>query len=222
MYAREKYPPNQSGAHRGDPQGADPGKPRAFRRERLRGYGTPEIVKAAAVTRGALYHHFRDKADLFAAVVRAEAESVASEIEAAICRMHLQPLLHWKRVVPHISPRWPRPAAFDYCCWMALQFWAMPRSGRLTLRPVAGRCGMAWQRRCQKHAPAESVDALADMLSAAFDRAAIAIAAGAAAPAYRESLGQLVDALDWRAQRKTPADPSQRGFVVSDRSEGVS
>ena len=44
-----------------------------------RGYadvGTEEIVQAAGVTRGALYHQFRDKADLFAAV----AETVQAEI----------------------------------------------------------------------------------------------------------------------------------------------
>jgi AcrR family transcriptional regulator len=44
-----------------------------------RGYadvGTEEIVRAAGVTRGALYHQFRDKADLFAAV----AEEVEAEI----------------------------------------------------------------------------------------------------------------------------------------------
>jgi AcrR family transcriptional regulator len=48
-----------------------------------RGYaavGTEEIVKAAGVTRGALYHQFRDKAGLFAAV----AEEVEAEIAARI------------------------------------------------------------------------------------------------------------------------------------------
>jgi AcrR family transcriptional regulator len=40
------------------------------------GVATEEIVQAAGVTRGALYHQFRDKADLFAAV----AESVHAEI----------------------------------------------------------------------------------------------------------------------------------------------
>src|SRR5215475_8185271 len=47
-----------------------------------RGYadvGTEEIVRAAGVTRGALYHQFRDKADLFAAV--------AEEVEAEIARL---------------------------------------------------------------------------------------------------------------------------------------
>ena len=48
-----------------------------------RGYadvGTEEIVRSAGVTRGALYHQFRDKADLFAAV----AEEVEAEIAERI------------------------------------------------------------------------------------------------------------------------------------------
>jgi AcrR family transcriptional regulator len=44
---------------------------------------TPEVVIQAGVTRGALYHHFEDKRDLFRAVVEREAERVASEIEAS-------------------------------------------------------------------------------------------------------------------------------------------
>jgi AcrR family transcriptional regulator len=45
--------------------------------------GTPEIVAAAGVTRGALYHHFADKHEMFAAVIRAEAEAVATLIESS-------------------------------------------------------------------------------------------------------------------------------------------
>jgi AcrR family transcriptional regulator len=49
--------------------------------------GTEEIVAAARVTRGALYHHFQDKTDLFRAVMEQVAREVAEHlIEAELSR----------------------------------------------------------------------------------------------------------------------------------------
>lgn len=45
--------------------------------------GTEEIVAAARVTRGALYHHFRDKTDLFRAVMEQVAREVAEDLVTA-------------------------------------------------------------------------------------------------------------------------------------------
>ena len=45
--------------------------------------GTPDIVAAAGVTRGALYHHFDDKQALFRAVVEEEHLLLAMSINAA-------------------------------------------------------------------------------------------------------------------------------------------
>lgn len=51
---------------------------RLFTERGYEGVGTEEIVRAAGVTRGALYHHFGDKASLLDAVyARIEAESTA-------------------------------------------------------------------------------------------------------------------------------------------------
>jgi AcrR family transcriptional regulator len=44
---------------------------------------TEEIVRRAGVTRGALYHHFRDKRDLFAAVVEQVEQDVMERVGTA-------------------------------------------------------------------------------------------------------------------------------------------
>lgn len=54
-----------------------------FAREGFGQTSTDAIIAEAGVTRGALYHHYRDKADLFEAVCRDLATEAAEEIERA-------------------------------------------------------------------------------------------------------------------------------------------
>ncbi|MEQ8586524.1 MAG: helix-turn-helix domain-containing protein [Thalassobaculaceae bacterium] len=154
--------------------------------------GTPEIVAAAGVTRGALYHHFADKADLFRAVVTAEAAAVAAAIERAAD-----------------TDGSPRQALIEGA---GAYFAAMTEPGRARLLlldgpAILGPEAMAALDRDQgggtlRHGlaaasrridPAE-LDALADCLSAAFDRAALAIAGGADPAPYCAAITRLIDA----------------------------
>ena len=65
-----------------------------------RGYaatGTEDIVIAADVTRGALYHHFKDKADLFRAVMAECAQEMAQRlVEQETARAEQQPGDAWQ------------------------------------------------------------------------------------------------------------------------------
>lgn len=154
--------------------------------------GTPEIVAAAGVTRGALYHHFADKAALFRAVVTAEAAAVADAID---------------RVAKTDGP--PRRALIEGA---GAYFAAMTEPGRARLLllegpAVLGPEAMAELDREQgggtlrrglaaalpKIDPPD-LDALADCLSAAFDRAALAIAGGADPAPYCAAITRLIDA----------------------------
>ena len=60
---------------------------------------TEEIVKRAKVTRGALYHHFKDKRDLFEAVVEEVARGIATTIDdtAVPARTPLETLVEGMR-----------------------------------------------------------------------------------------------------------------------------
>jgi AcrR family transcriptional regulator len=60
---------------------------RLFTEQGYAATGTEEIVASARVTRGALYHHFQDKTDLFRAVMEQIAREVAEQlIDAELSR----------------------------------------------------------------------------------------------------------------------------------------
>ncbi|NMM45287.1 TetR/AcrR family transcriptional regulator [Rhodospirillaceae bacterium KN72] len=157
--------------------------------------GTPEIVSAASVTRGALYHHFADKADLFRAVVVAEAEAVAAEIEASAATA--------------TSPI----EALEYGA--AAYFKAMAVPGRAHLLLVEGPAVLGVDTMAEIDrvtgggtlkaglaAAAQSagddflaIEEAAVLLSAVFDRAAYAIAQGGDTDRYRQVVRRLLNGL---------------------------
>ena len=161
---------------------------------REKGYaetGTPEIVAAAAITRGALYHHFTDKADLFRAVVEREAASVADRIEQDTARSSsaMQALLD---------------GADAY-------FAAMAEPGRVRLLLVDGPAVLGARemrdidRRTGGHSLKRGLaaiigseigdgelDALTELLSAGFDRAALALVEGEPSAPYRKGIERLL------------------------------
>ncbi len=157
--------------------------------------GTPEIVKAAEVTRGALYHHFADKADLFRVVVRQEADAVARQIEK--------------------ETREPTSALDALLTGMEAYFEAMTKPGRVRILLLDGPAVLGQQEMNQIDRETGSeelkeglayalnksednsfpIDALATLISAAFDRAALAISDGEDKDDFRKAMTILFSAL---------------------------
>jgi AcrR family transcriptional regulator len=159
-----------------------------------KGYGdtsTPDIAQAAGITRGALYHHFADKRDLFRQVLAREAMAVAADIEAA---------------AP--APLGPREALLQGS-EAYLDAMTVPGRTRLLLIDGPAVLGMAEAMAIDDANAAHSlreglvragvgrgkvsVDALSQLLSAAFDRAALEIDAGADANAVRAAMRWLIE-----------------------------
>jgi AcrR family transcriptional regulator len=154
--------------------------------------GTPEIVAGAGLTRGALYHHFSDKLELFRAVLEGESEAVALQIAGDTTRSN----------TPLDAMLDGADAFFD----------AMSVPGRARLLLLEGpavlgvtameemdrRTGQNELREglalVMENAPGgdPSLDALSSMLSAAFDRAALALVSGEDIDAYRTALRTLL------------------------------
>ncbi|RWB71091.1 MAG: TetR/AcrR family transcriptional regulator [Mesorhizobium sp.] len=171
--------------------------------------GTPEIVAEAGVTRGALYHHFADKQALFAAVVEQEAAAVAAEID------HASP--------PSLSARDALIAGSD----AYLEAMRAPGRTRLLLLDGPAVLGRTAMDEIDNHHGNRSlreglvaamraqqltrlpVEALTALLAAAFDRAALAIEAGAPAEDYRAVLIALMDGLSPVPPPSTRPAPSR-------------
>lgn len=164
---------------------------------------TPELVKAAGVTRGALYHHFEDKKAIFRAVVEAECRQIADAIRAATTEPS-SPLAALKQGAR---------AYFD----------AMQDKGRVQLVLIEGPAalGLGAIQQINDQNAGETLSkgiaaaiasgeiqelptaALSPLLDAAFDRAALEIANGAPRPEIEAAMDALLEGL-------TTA-PSQRG-----------
>jgi AcrR family transcriptional regulator len=156
---------------------------------------TPRIAASAQVTRGALYHHYRDKQSLFRAVVERESAAVAEEIEYAT------------------SAPMPPGEALIRGGEAFLEAMALPGRTRLLLLDgpaVLGRDVMdaiddahaaATLREGIAAAMAEgamhktSATALAAILAAGFDRAALAIESGGDGKTYKHALAVLINGL---------------------------
>ena len=154
--------------------------------------GTPEIVREAKVTRGALYHHFADKTDLFRHVVLSEAQALAAEIEG----------------VSDIDPPLEALAKGS-----EVYFAAMATPGRAQLLLIegpsvlgiaemdridagAGRASLAaGLKALRPDFDAAALAAMATVLSAAFDRAALAISEGEDVAPFAGAMMRLFEGL---------------------------
>ncbi|GLC96269.1 TetR family transcriptional regulator [Cupriavidus sp. TA19] len=155
-----------------------------------RGYGetsTPDVCAAAGITRGALYHHFADKRDLFRHVLAGEAAAVAADIEAAApagldpaealmagAQAYLDAMTVPGRTRLLLVEG---PAALGLRETLALD----DANAARTLREGLDAAGVGGQGEV-------ALRALAPLLSAAFDRAALEIEAGADAARVREAM----------------------------------
>lgn len=151
---------------------------------------TPEIVAAANVTRGALYHHFEDKAALFRAVIVAESQRVTDVINTATegCTSATE--------------------ALDTGTDAYLD--AMMQSGRTRLllvdgpavlghdamdaidRETSGGTIVVGLSAALGRDPDIQMEATGRLLSAAFERAALDISAGGDSATYRAELKRML------------------------------
>lgn len=159
------------------------------------GTGTPEIVAAAKVTRGALYHHFTDKAELFEAVARQLAQEVADEI-ARQASGHSDPV---EALMAGAQAYFAAMARQGRARLLLLEAPAVLRAEQaMALSDVAGLGAL--QEGLQEalrgdDKTAVSLRELAVLLSAAFDRAALAIARGESAAPYEQAIRLLLSRL---------------------------
>ena len=151
------------------------------------GVGTEEIVRAAGVTRGALYHQFRDKQELFAAVFeQVEAEVTQGTAQAAAASGTTDPLQAlrigaeaWLEACT--EPEVRRIVLLDGPAVLGWEHW----------REIGMRYGLGLVDRLEP----QPVRALAHVLIGAIDEAALYVATAEDQAAARAEVGAVLDRL---------------------------
>ncbi|WP_439518085.1 TetR/AcrR family transcriptional regulator [Hydrogenophaga sp.] len=160
-----------------------------------RGYaatGTPQIVSAASVTRGALYHHFADKAQLFEAVAEQAALEVADEI-ALQSRVHADAV---EALMAGAQAYFAAMAEKGRARLLLLEAPAVLGAERVrALNELAGFQALLEGLRQALPGAGQPLQELAVLLSAMFDRAALAIARGEPAAPYVRATRLLLSRL---------------------------
>ena len=158
---------------------------------------TEELVRRARVTRGALYHHFKDKADLFAAV----ADDVISGTSRAVMRAASEagPAGTWVHFIEGckafldacLEPAMQRIVLIDGPAVLGWQGW----------RELDEKCGFGTMRRALKVAmdagliSRQPVDPLAHILVGALNEAALSMVRAEDTTKARAEVGASVEAL---------------------------
>lgn len=158
---------------------------------------TPMIVQRAGTTRGALYHHYPDKKAIFRAVLEREAERAAEAIAASETDFErlspLERLLHGADAYLEAMRQQGRtrlllvdgPAILGASEMAEIDGRHARGSLELGLREFIGH---------HEIEPA-ALKALTDVLSAVFDRAALAAVEGASAAPYRYAIHRILSGL---------------------------
>ena len=154
------------------------------------GASTPDIVKRAEVTRGALYHHFADKAALFRAVVEAETNALGDDINKRTSQITSRDAALEEGTRAYFASM----NAPGRCQLLLVDGPAVLGPSEMSvLHEAGGRSSLLdGIRRARPDLPFEEANALAVALSAAYDRAAFAISEGAQEEPYVRALTALV------------------------------
>jgi len=162
-----------------------------------RGYaavGTEEIVHRAGVTRGALYHQFRDKADLFAAVAEEVEAEITERIAAGIADVTADPVESLRLgarlfLDTCAQPEVERIILLDAPAVLGWQAW----------RDLADRYGLGLVQAALQMAmdagalAVQPVVPLAHVLIGALDECALYVAQAEDRPAAREECTAILD-----------------------------
>ena len=154
---------------------------------------TSELVQAAGVTRGALYHHFTDKTDLFVAVALRMAEEVATAVSES-SDAQVSPL---DALRTGAAAYFSAMGAHGRARLLLLEAPSVISAEQMAVLSDAAGAGALEEglRAALTDASELPIEALTAVLSAAFDRAALAVAMNDQPAHYKAAISLLIESI---------------------------